>query len=544
MVSAVAYDAAMLATRTAVIGRVGAIFDGLPDYRDGNMTRFVDMVVPVVQAGQARTGQLTAAYFGTSIAASEALTERRGTPADEVYWRVAKSIYYALSLGSAVYDSVLQGRKRAVDLASTDLQLAKTSQIDWSMSQRGTGFYRRVLTGRENCALCVIASTQRYNVGNLMPIHPGCVPGDSILSPVAGGSAKLADFAWGEVEAVSRRMFEGELVEFVTASGDKVRVTANHPVLTDRGWVPAHLMSEGDTVFRGGSHERVVGGGPDVDERPAFAEDVFDAARVAFPLVRVPLAAEDFHADAADGEVEIVYTHGNFPTPGGADLVQRLSERGFVHAHGGRVAFDGSGALGSFVPGGFAASRGGVGGGGLGGDLFGRHLGGSGEASGTPVARFDAPSEEFSFESAAAYAGQGLDLVRRLSGRVEGDRVVELRRFSWSGHVFNLHTREGWYASNNHIVSNCDCNAEEIRGDRAPSKVVDQQLLDDTHDAIAAKLGRSEFSARDLARGKQDAKGRDLSDYTDLIITREHGEIGPLLAWRSDKFTSASDLNI
>ena len=44
-------------------------------------------------------------------------------------------------------------------------------------------FYRRVLTGRENCALCVVASTQRYYRGDLLPIHPGCDCGVQPLPP-------------------------------------------------------------------------------------------------------------------------------------------------------------------------------------------------------------------------------------------------------------------------------------------------------------------------------------------------------------------------
>ena len=42
-----------------------------------------------------------------------------------------------------------------------------------SASLDGNGF-RRALNGPGDCALCVIASTQRYHAGDLLPIHPGC----------------------------------------------------------------------------------------------------------------------------------------------------------------------------------------------------------------------------------------------------------------------------------------------------------------------------------------------------------------------------------
>jgi hypothetical protein len=434
-------------------------------------------------------------------AVDASVTAYRGVPAVDVYRRPAVTLYTALANGVSFTDAKAQGLTRLVSLASTDIQQARNRQAAASIASSGFKSFSRVLSGTEDCELCTVAADRTYYRGDLMPIHPGCVPGDSVLSPIAGGSTHLADFAWGEVEAVSRRLFEGELIEFVTARGDEVRVTPNHPVLTAKGWIPAHLLSEGDTVFSSGSRERVVTGGPYVNERPAFAEDVFDAARMAFPLVRVPLAAEDFHADAAEGEVEIVYTHGNFPTPRNADPVQGASELGFVHAHGGRVALDGSGALGPLIPRSLAALGSGMGGGYLSGDLLRGHPTSSVEASGTAPARFDAPAGEFSPESAPVYASQGLDLVRRLASDVEGDRVVKLRRVGWSGHVFNLHTREGWYSSNNHIVSNCDCGV-------APNG-----------------FGH----ASEPLEGARET------------VVHEHGEYGPTLGWAGDTFTTRDD---
>jgi len=98
------------------------------------------------------------------------------------------------------------GRRRAESIAQTDLQLAHThtarSYLDEARARTArrreawkalpprerrntprptTGSagtvvgYRRVLSNRPNhCALCVLASTQRYHRENLMPIHPGC----------------------------------------------------------------------------------------------------------------------------------------------------------------------------------------------------------------------------------------------------------------------------------------------------------------------------------------------------------------------------------
>lgn len=155
-------------------------------WRDADIDRLVRLIVPRVQAGQVQTAQLTAAYLaslqsvrtGVAVAAlpvdREAVTAARGVAAAEVYHRPAVTMYTALSKDVLVGAAIEQGAKRLVNLVATDMQLAKTTQARRSMAGSGFKYMRRTLTGRENCALCAIASTQRYRVQNLMPIHPGC----------------------------------------------------------------------------------------------------------------------------------------------------------------------------------------------------------------------------------------------------------------------------------------------------------------------------------------------------------------------------------
>ncbi len=162
-----------------------AIWNGLPDYRDGNIDRFIVQIVPRVRAGQIKTAQLTAAFVKQSAKARGedvpmALVDREQIAAvrkiDPVveYRRPAVTLYTALRDGLTLAAGVELGAKRLTDLMSTDMQLAKTTQAQKSMQAAGYEYYVRVLTGLENCALCSIASTQRYHVKDLMPIHPGC----------------------------------------------------------------------------------------------------------------------------------------------------------------------------------------------------------------------------------------------------------------------------------------------------------------------------------------------------------------------------------
>lgn len=82
------------------------------------------------------------------------------------------------------------------------------------------------------------------------------------------------------------------------------------------------------------------------------------------------------------------------------------------------------------------------------------------------------------------------------------------------------------------IHPGCSCSVEPLIGGFTVEQEIEAlDLLEATH----AKV--EEFT------GISDRGGRAV-DYRKLIITREHGEIGPLLAWKGDHFTSEADLNL
>jgi hypothetical protein len=189
------YDALTGALRDRLISFVLGAFDSLGSYRDNDAAEFLDRVVPVVVAAQAQMGNLTDAYMtamigdmmGTAAAPAGVVLDEalRGTPPDEVYHRPFVQTYTALAAGQDYVDAVAQGRNRLLSITETDLQLARTQAARQSMQRGGVRFFRRRLNKTSGtCALCVIASTQRYRVENLMPIHPGChckpepLPGD------------------------------------------------------------------------------------------------------------------------------------------------------------------------------------------------------------------------------------------------------------------------------------------------------------------------------------------------------------------------------
>jgi hypothetical protein len=187
-----AYENQSSLIRNRVLLYVLSVWDGAGSYRGADIDRIIGRVVPAVRAGQLQLAALTDAYL--SRVAREAgivwtpsvrrdVVDYRGIPAAEVYRRPAVETYTALAAGASFDDATQRGHNRLSSIVSMDMQSARTRQAQASLGNSDFAGFRRVLTGKEDCALCVIASTQRYSKSDLMPIHPGC---DCGVEPFAG----------------------------------------------------------------------------------------------------------------------------------------------------------------------------------------------------------------------------------------------------------------------------------------------------------------------------------------------------------------------
>lgn len=181
------YANAVQSVREAVLeyARTAWVAQGT-NLRSTDVDRLVSLLVPRVQAGQIQIANLTSSYIAaahsvktgkaakpTPVARDEILNAR-GVPDSAVFRRPANTVYTELSAGASFDDAKEAGLGRLVSIVSTGMQMAKVRQARVSFQGSGIRFYKRVPTGRENCALCLIASTQRYFAKDLLPIHPGC----------------------------------------------------------------------------------------------------------------------------------------------------------------------------------------------------------------------------------------------------------------------------------------------------------------------------------------------------------------------------------
>jgi hypothetical protein len=220
--------------RAALIAWVTRWFAAADSFRDADRDRFVRDFTPVAIGAQQASASLmwafqdrlladmtgdqdTAAPLDMDTVSGEAL---RGVPPETVYGRPFTEIWRVLADQDALKEELIQeardagepvaqvearlaaeksltkavaaGERRAKLIGVTDLELAEREAAHQVLTtdRRAPRYYQRVLTGDENCGLCIVASTQRYRREELLPIHPGC---DCVVEPLPDGARHVVD---------------------------------------------------------------------------------------------------------------------------------------------------------------------------------------------------------------------------------------------------------------------------------------------------------------------------------------------------------------
>ncbi|MFD0276167.1 hypothetical protein ACFVHB_20000 [Kitasatospora sp. NPDC127111] len=249
------YNTAVSATWASVLRHLSSQWRGLGSWREGDVSRFQKRALPVIQAGQRNIATLTASYLEQMHKEVLGMTSprvtldldkvtgaasRNGTEPADVYRRPFKVTWKALADGEPFDVAQQRGADRLETLAKTDLQLARTHATRAVLEQQpAVTYYVRELRGEHDCALCMIASTQRYRKAELLPIHPGCD---------CGVRTVRADYDPGQVVDAERLEAIHDAVEAALGKSDrggravdyrKIIIANNHgeigPVLGFRG---------------------------------------------------------------------------------------------------------------------------------------------------------------------------------------------------------------------------------------------------------------------------------------------------------------------
>lgn len=333
-----------------------------------------------------------------------------------------------------------------------------------------------------------------------------CVTGDTVVSgPLP--------------EKVFTRHYTGDIVVIQTASGKHLSITPNHPILTQRGWINAGTLKEGDDVISSADSDgAALAVGVDNYHMPAVISKVAESFGVI--ATEMECSTPDFHGDGIGSKIYVVRSNGL--------LRNELQLSGFQHGFKDLFAMRSAGAgsnncfglpcfsdvatlferllvrLGMiakdpfpFFQGNLVATQS-VGFGGCSAFRSGyAQTGCDGRTSNTECfcnSLFSFTSKiaggnfgvgkllQVMTQSSVLTASHGIplflgaqqsafpenfgktlptdtelgsNLLGCLTGKVGLDRVLKVTIRRFSGHVYNLQTESGWYFSNGIITHNC-----------------------------------------------------------------------------------------
>lgn len=332
----------------------------------------------------------------------------------------------------------------------------------------------------------------------------------------------------GRFSAGIKSRYQGPAVRLMTAAGNELAVTANHPVLTARGMVPAAEIRKGDQlVAYQGQHERLAARVRELhgDLVGARIEDVFCALVQAGHQFAVRVSPVDLHGDARFCEPDVDVVGANRELVFGLDTAasQLLDDLALVHADAARTSSGASDSLGGAN---LAHSGDEVGRRHVSAPLLGAELCHSsplpiasvpdeqaevGERAGEcaaadasasadrqdrlagqvigverpapfggppphPIVQSESRSMEGLHNRAVADAKAVTDVLQRFAGLAAFDEVRDVVLFEYSGHVFDLQERSGLLLAGNIVASNCHCSQTECLLDEDGQPMLSPQL--------------------------------------------------------------------
>jgi hypothetical protein len=366
-----------------------------------------------------------------------------------------------------------------------------------------------VLTaGDDNvCSTCEdISEEGPYDINEaqeLIPAHPNSfMPGTRVQ---------------GEILAALKAFYSGPAVEIVSRSGERLRVTVNHPVMTNLGAVAAGDLREGMQLLRQcgvmgrGAQAR---GMADQDNNPPLIEEIFETLRRK-GFVSVAPSADDLHGDAGCiyGDIDIVCADGRLLGHMQTAHAQRGGEFIFPEANMAASGLAGLRSLRLLKVGLYAATRRSPRLGALtlngrmavsldagpfqtlccgtpadsnaiatqeltqniapysalAGELFERCAGDvsldqlgnlawlKNAAWPAGIAHFNAAAFDAAINHFARQAGFLRNLDDAGALLIERDEIVELRRFEYVGHVYDVQSTKGWIITPNLLCFQCRC---------------------------------------------------------------------------------------
>lgn len=118
------------------------------------------------------------------------------------------------------------------------------------------------------------------------------------------GSEEVISF--DTIKKIFRRFYTGEVVELITEEGFSFKSTPNHPILTQKGWIPVNQVDLGDNIICAGDQGFNILE-MNIEEKKSTFDDLFTSIEKIFPLDAFRSGGQ-FHGDISNAKIDIIST--------------------------------------------------------------------------------------------------------------------------------------------------------------------------------------------------------------------------------------------
>jgi len=302
------------------------------------------------------------------------------------------------------------------------------------------------------CDECMALHDNIYLIdeGPRPALHPNCVLPDVRVEA-------------SNVVSGSRAFYNGQAIELTTEDGNRLTITPNHMILTPSGFMRAKYLHEGDYVITSLDGQRISSSiNPDNNSCPAPIEDIWNSLMMKQDVFRatMPVSSEDFYGDAGcfDGDVDIIYPN--------SFLLNNVSDA-IVFKHGNENILNCRNAkplnLTSFSPRFSFSNRMNtpsscyVGSSSQFPSLFNGQTRHPNNVSLAPRSRFDTSFQKASTDNSPVYTELSSQFQFRFASLIAPKQILQVRKFNFSGHVYDLQSLDQLYIANGIVVKNCRC---------------------------------------------------------------------------------------
>jgi len=282
------------------------------------------------------------------------------------------------------------------------------------------------------------------------PIHPNCLlPGTKAESP-------------GGFIAGLRAGYSGPAIELIFASGAQVSITPNHLFLTPYGFASAHLLRKGDNIFCCASPIGAVAVSPNDNRNPTSVYQIFNSLSMTNSMTTktVPASSEYLHGDAGFvyGNIDIVGAYRFLRSTNKADPAKGAGASNLDGANVGMLGFSGeSDLLAVFKRLAFAAD-GIMGGRRTPSPFFLTRSGGRDSMAVADAPQGDVPQNEIAMDILVSDFKSLCQVTLQEAGLIKLTHIIDIRRFDFAGHVYDLQSPSSLYVANGIMSSNCEHN--------------------------------------------------------------------------------------